>query len=410
MKRRLVIVGVTALAASLLAACGSGSGGGSGGDTIKLLVSYPADNLIQDFPTIAVAAQAAAKAVNDAGGINGKKIEMLTCNNKDAANDSQTCARKAVQERVVSVVGQADLYSNQSLPVLASAGIPSVGPYTVGVPEDQTSENSFLLNAGSVGSNVANAYAIDPATVTSVAQAVSDVPVALQQAELSVPLLKDQGIDFKGVTPIPLTGATDFSPYAQKLKSTGAQAIACVISTSLLNGVIKATGAIGYNPLFLTNSQTYGEVDAAQSPGISSRLTIMSPYPSPRDTSDPLIAAYVKESAAFENKSEQAWLDDTVFDSGWSNAVDAWLSVHAVAKAFEGHDGDVTSAALMKILTDSNTKIDLYGHQDWQPAYTSDSDFYPRVNTLPIYYLTIEDGKLTTSKTLQSVNLRDKLG
>ena len=409
MKNKLVIAGVAVLAAALLAACGSDSGGG-GGDTVKMLVSYPADNLIQDFPEVAVAAQAAAKAVNDAGGINGKPIEMLTCNNKDAPNDSQTCARKAAQERVVSVVGQADLYSDQSLPVLASAGIPSVGLYTVGVPADQTSPNSFLLNAGSVGSNVANAYAVDPTKVKTVAQAVSDVPVAQQQAALSVPLLQKQGVEFKGVTPIPLTGATDFSPYAQKLKATDAQAIACVISTPLLNGVIKATSAIGYNPQLLTNSQTYGEADAAQSPGISSRLTIMSPYPSPRDTSDPLIAAYVKESAAFANKSEQQWLDSTSFNSGWSNAVDAWLSVHAVAKALAGTGGDVSSSALTKVLTDPATKIDLYGHQEWQPAHNSGSSFYPRVNTLPIYYLTVENGKLATSKALRPVDLREKLG
>jgi hypothetical protein len=67
----------------------------------------------------------------------------------------------------------------------------------------------------------------------------------------------------------------------------------------------------------------------------------------------------------------------------------------------------VTSAGLMKVLTDKATDIDLYG-RSWQPAYKDENTkFYPRINVLKIYYLGFTDGKLSTTKDLPPVDLRD---
>jgi branched-chain amino acid transport system substrate-binding protein len=63
--------------ASGAASSGSANSAGSGAP-IKLLVDYPAANAIQNFPSVATAAQAAAAAINKTGGINGHKIQMLT--------------------------------------------------------------------------------------------------------------------------------------------------------------------------------------------------------------------------------------------------------------------------------------------------------------------------------------------
>ena len=415
--RILALAGVSVTLALTTAACGSSSssgGSGSGnsvakGAPIKLLVDYPAGNAIQNFPTVATGAQAAAAAINKAGGINGHKIDMLTCNNQDNANQSLKCARMAVSEHVVAVVGQADLYSNESLPLLQAAGIPSVGLFTVDNPQDQTSPMSFMLNAGSVGSFLGAPFLLAQHHIKSVVEAVATAPVAVSQAKLIVPLLKQAGVAFKGTVSVPLTGVTDYAPYAAQLKKTGAQAIIGVIPTTVLDGVGGATNSIGYNPLILMDSQVVGEPDVASTPSLESHLFLSSPYASPRDTSNPLIAAYVKDSAAFAGKSQTAWLASTKFDSGWSNAVDSWLSTYAVAKAYAHSGGALSSSALLKVLNDKSTSISLFG-QTWMPAYHNTSTkYYPRVNSLPLYFLDFKSSKITTVSP-QPINVRQKVG
>jgi ABC-type branched-subunit amino acid transport system substrate-binding protein len=429
--RVLAAAGATAAVALAAAACGSSSSsnssaasssgsnssaaasGGSAtkGAPIKLLVDYPAANAIQNFPSVATAAQAAAAAINKAGGIDGHSIQMLTCNNEDDANDSLKCARDAVENHVVSVVGQADLYSNESLPLFQSANIPSVGLFSVDNPQDQTSPMSFLLNAGSVGSFLGAPFLLAQHHIKTVAEAVATAPVAVAQAKLIVPLLKQAGITFKGVVSVPLTGVTNFAPYAAQLKDTGAQAVVTVIPTPDIDGVVSATSSIGYSPLFTLDSQVFGETDVAAAPSVASHLVISSPYASPRDLSNPLIAQYAKDSAAFAGQSVSAWLAATKFDSGWSNAVDSWLSVYAVAKAFAAapSGSDLSSATLLKVLTDKSTSINLFG-QPWMPAYNSTgATYYPRINSLPLYYLNFVGGKLNTvSQT--PINIRTKIG
>ncbi len=134
--RRSLALYVAGLLAVSLAACSSQSGGsatsasgGSGasasvttGSAIKLMVIADLETPVQALPQIVTGAQAAANQVNAAGGVNGRKIEILSCNTQGNPNVSASCAREAVSDHVAAVVGLLSITSSSVIPILAAAG------------------------------------------------------------------------------------------------------------------------------------------------------------------------------------------------------------------------------------------------------------------------------------------------
>jgi ABC-type branched-subunit amino acid transport system substrate-binding protein len=122
-------IGVTACVTLALAACGSsGSSQGSGGSggPIKLMVMGQLQATAFSFPDMEDGAKAAAAAINDAGGIGGRKIEVTACNDAGDPNQAAACARKAVTGKFTALVGGVSLYYNNVVPTLEKAGIPLI--------------------------------------------------------------------------------------------------------------------------------------------------------------------------------------------------------------------------------------------------------------------------------------------
>ncbi|CAM5594196.1 Leucine-binding protein domain-containing protein OS=Streptomyces alboniger OX=132473 GN=CP975_15300 PE=3 SV=1 [Streptomyces alboniger] len=63
-------------------------------------------------------AKAYARWVNAHGGLNGHKITVLTCNDRNDSVAAARCAQRAVSEGVVAVVGSYSQYADSFLPPL----------------------------------------------------------------------------------------------------------------------------------------------------------------------------------------------------------------------------------------------------------------------------------------------------
>ncbi len=97
------IVAVVSLVS--LAACGSGSGSGGSGGSIEIMsFGTTSSSSGSNAPEGDVAIRAAIKAVDDAGGINGRKVTVVSCNDQADPNQAATCARQAVSDKVAAVV------------------------------------------------------------------------------------------------------------------------------------------------------------------------------------------------------------------------------------------------------------------------------------------------------------------
>jgi branched-chain amino acid transport system substrate-binding protein len=103
MVRRLL----AAVAVALLAATGCPPAGSSGGaaDTYRLAFAGPLTGSAAPLGNSSKkGAELAVKQRNDAGGINGKKVELIIADDKGDANEANNVAEKLVSDPLVSIV------------------------------------------------------------------------------------------------------------------------------------------------------------------------------------------------------------------------------------------------------------------------------------------------------------------
>ncbi|MFJ3724157.1 ABC transporter substrate-binding protein [Streptomyces sp. NPDC090045] len=138
----------TAMGACLVAGCGvlPGGSGGSGG-TITVMTFAPEDTKATNMPGMTGMAKAYERWVNSKGGINGRKLRVLTCNEKNTPTGAADCARKAVAEKAVAVVGSYSQHGRAFMAPLEAEGIPFIGGYGVSSEEFQ-SPLSYPVNGG----------------------------------------------------------------------------------------------------------------------------------------------------------------------------------------------------------------------------------------------------------------------
>ncbi len=141
----------TAMGASLVAGCGALPGGsaasGGPGGTITVMTFAPEGTKATNMPGMTGMAKAYERWVNAKGGINGHKLRVLTCNEKNTPSGAADCARKAVAEKAVAVVGSYSQHGRAFMAPLEAEGIPFIGGYGVSSEEFQ-SPMSYPVNGG----------------------------------------------------------------------------------------------------------------------------------------------------------------------------------------------------------------------------------------------------------------------
>ncbi|MES5821768.1 ABC transporter substrate-binding protein [Streptomyces sp. RG80] len=149
-------VRATALAAGALAACASltvgcgvvpGATGGSGNDPIKVMTWASMDTDATNKPGMPAFAQAYARWINAQGGINGRKITVLVCNDRNDTITAAKCAQRAADEKVAAVVGSYSQFGDTFFSTLESADIPYIGGYGITNAEFD-SPLSYPVNGG----------------------------------------------------------------------------------------------------------------------------------------------------------------------------------------------------------------------------------------------------------------------
>lgn len=138
-----------AACAALAAGCGvvPGATGGSGNNTVTVMTWAPENTPATNKPGMPAMAEAYARWVDAGGGIAGHKLRVLTCNEGNDSVGAAKCARRAVQENVVAVVGSYSQYNDSFFPPLENAGIPYIGGYGVTTAEF-TRALSYPVNGG----------------------------------------------------------------------------------------------------------------------------------------------------------------------------------------------------------------------------------------------------------------------
>ncbi|MEU6062029.1 ABC transporter substrate-binding protein [Streptomyces sp. NPDC047097] len=131
----------------LATGCGALPGVGDADGAVTVMTWAPADTSATNMPGMPAMAQAYARWVNSRGGLGGRELRVLTCNEGNDPARAADCARRAVDEGAVAVVGSYSRNSRAALPPLEAAGIPYIGGY--GVTDDEfSSPVSYPVNGG----------------------------------------------------------------------------------------------------------------------------------------------------------------------------------------------------------------------------------------------------------------------
>ncbi|MFD8025621.1 ABC transporter substrate-binding protein [Streptomyces sp. SPB4] len=138
----------SAMGACLTTACGvlPGGSGGSGG-TLTVMTFAPMGTKATNMPGMPGMAKAYERWVNANGGIHGHKLRVLTCNEKNTPTGAADCARQAIAEKAVAVVGSYSQHGRAFMAPLEAEGIPFIGGYGVSSEEFQ-SPLSYPVNGG----------------------------------------------------------------------------------------------------------------------------------------------------------------------------------------------------------------------------------------------------------------------
>ncbi|MFE0627105.1 ABC transporter substrate-binding protein [Streptomyces sp. NPDC058864] len=133
---------------ALLAGCGT-LPGGTGGSTgpIVVMTWAPQNTNATNMPGMPAMAKTFAKYVNARGGIAGRELKVVTCNDHNTALGAGDCAERAVDEGAVAVVGSYSQYGSAFTSTLEAEGIPYLGGY--GITRDEfESPLSYPVNGG----------------------------------------------------------------------------------------------------------------------------------------------------------------------------------------------------------------------------------------------------------------------
>lgn len=131
----------------LTTSCGVLSGDDGKGAPITVMTWAPMKTEATDMPGVPALAEAYARWVNSEGGVNGRELRVLTCNEGNDAVRAAKCAQRAKDEGVVAVVGSYSQHGLMFMPHLESVGIPYLGGYGL-TEEEFTSPLSYPVNGG----------------------------------------------------------------------------------------------------------------------------------------------------------------------------------------------------------------------------------------------------------------------
>ena len=204
--------------------------GAMAADSIKIGVAgaHSGDLASYGLPTVK-AAELVVKDINDKGGINGTKIELLIEDDVCKAEIATNTATKLVSQGVNVVIGHiCSGATKAALPIYRDAGVIVMSPSATNPELTQSGDYPNFYRT--IASDDAQArtevdFATDVLKVKKIAVIHDKGDYGKGLAEFAKKFIEQAGkaevVLFEGITP----GAVDYSAVVQKIKRSGAEAV-----------------------------------------------------------------------------------------------------------------------------------------------------------------------------------------
>jgi branched-chain amino acid transport system substrate-binding protein len=354
MKRdRATRPGIVLMAGLMLTAAGCGSSSGSAttggvaattaapasttaaltGDPVKIMMILSVTGQFAPDPAGVAGAQAAAAAINAAGGIKGHPVQIEPCDEADSPDKSAACGRQAVADKVVAVYAVSN-FEDKWRPAVEAAGIPMVGGEANSTGTNQ-SKLYFPLATGNLGLVVSDGTTCGLAGSKKPVAVVVDIAAAQFLAAFIDAGLAPFNLKTTAKIAIPPT-ATDLSSFAAQAVQSGADCVALALNNEIALRYIPALAQAGYTGTVAFATPAIGPGEASSGGSDLEGVYVPLPFAPTNDTSVPGIVQFLKEAGPDGAK-------------GTARMVQPWATVHVIANALSSAsllDGPSLATAL----------------------------------------------------------------
>ena len=384
-------------ASTLVSGCGvlPGSAGGSPAP-IVVMTWAPTGTNATNMPGMPAMAKAIEAYVNDQGGLDGRKLKVLTCNERNDAVAVTDCAQQAADAKAVAVVGSYSQEGSSFISALEADDIPYIGGY--GITEDEyQSVMSFPINGGLpallAGSGLQLAQTCKRVTLVRPDSITGD----------QFPIFLDQGLRTAGRQPVrDLLTKDDANDYT----GIAAQAVGDDRSSSCVSAVLGDHTSTFFDALRRSGDQqprvqlssVIGSVQQAvvdasggpQSPLEGARITDW--YPPASDPRWDEMKSVVKKYA----------FGDDAIDVADPGAQTTWIAYEVFTKVVRamGAKADIDADSLQKALN-STSKLSTGGltpDLGWTDADMLGVPEHPRMVNTKVVYQVVRDGRLVQAR------------
>lgn len=320
-------------------------GAEASGDPI--LIGFVGTSVIagqEAFDAMVNGLEAAAAAINGSGGIDGRPIELLVCDDLGDPNLAVDCAQQHIDAGAVTFVGNFTPFGAAVNPVIGEAGYAVIGGglYT---PGDFGVEFLYSTNGGAFTAGAGGPVACILVGGTRLGFFHNDTPAGAQVVPMVQGLITGprEGIDLVAVEPIGLAQA-DFAPSAAKVIAQNPDCITAGVNLPQVPPLIQALRDQGYDGKI----QIPGDFNTAESViatlGDAANNVVLA------DIYDQTSAGYAEYTAAV---AELTGDDAAPLPLG----VMGWLGLHVAADVIRvaGDDPAAITAAIPQVVIGYDT-------------------------------------------------------
>lgn len=356
------------------------------GEPIKVMSVTTLNAAGPTYHNIANTAEAYAAYINARGGIAGRPLEVTVCDEMFDPAVAATCAREAVENDMVAVVGSFTFFAESIVPVIAEADITWFGPCCPITPSELTSPHSFPIGNQPMYAVGAIKRAVDDGCTSINVVLIDGAQIFLPPMENAIAAL---GQSFGDVVILPPTAQDYSSEVAQA--TDGAD---CVI------GIISETPYITFNTAWTqsgTDARQYGpqgnlnEISAAGNEESTDGDVIAGMYP---DIS-------TEPWAEYRLALEEGGYDLAEHDYNSLGGMGTWAAYAGFAQIAESIEGEITASSFFEAAS-ATDNLDLGGMVpvlDFTQEWTDGLENYQRLFNRSVVFSTLDNGKVVPLTT-----------
>ena len=352
------------------------------GAPIKLMTVTTLNANGPTYENIAITAKLAADYINANGGINGRPLEVEVCDEKFDPAVAATCARQAVDDGVVAVVGSFTYFAEAIVPVIAASDITWFGACCAISPSELSDSHSFNLGnqpmygVGEVTRAVADGCKDINAVIAEGADAIFRLP--MENA------MKAYGRKFGDVIITP-TISQDYSAEVARATSK-ADCIVVVMSET---------------PFLTWNTALQQADTTVKQYGNQGNLNAISAKGAEKVTNGNIIGGMFPDisTAPWDNYRaalDAAKVDQVANDFNSLGGMGTWAAYTGFAQIASKISGDVTAKSFYEAASKTSA-LDLGGMVpviDFTKEWTDGLPGYKRLFNRSVVYSKLENGKV----------------